>query len=262
MAIILENKHITSVKQTQDGGWMDGLGCYKNNEHFIIRNCIIDLSNIDVDEMDETLDVTWGASAEVENCVFRGAGKLVLIGSGDENKIPVETGKEVCFKNCIFDNFSRRGPEVQDGMKVFLENCLIQNWGYGDRFLVRSFASWAHTEDSYIHAKNCIYKQKKFFNGHFLKDFIGHFGQAWNDDKVKGIFSKAAWQPGVCKGLVATHGGEVEAEHCYKNHWWISIENNDDPMDKDEAEKLENELLQMEQNLYKIIKPAECIVFY
>lgn len=250
MTKIIENKYVTIPKEyPSHEDYEDGIGCREEN-HFIIRNCVVDFSKQDVEDMDEALGIIWGASAEIENCVFRGAAKLILLGCGDEDKIEVETGKEVHFKNCIFENFSRRGPEVQDGMKVIMENCLIQNWGANNRFLVRSFASWAHTENTEIIANKVIYKQNKFFHKNFLKDLIGHIGQAVNDSGIYNIFSKEAWQPGVCKGLVATCGGKVKAEHCYKNKWWINIENHKNPMNKTEAMVLEAQLEEMRDKLY------------
>lgn len=248
--MVIKNKYINSAPQNPDGAWSDAIQLL-DGQHHTIEDCIIDLSNIDIDNMDEALGITWGSSADVKNCVIKGAAKLILCGCGDKDKIPVEKGKTVTFTNCIFEDFSRRGPEVQDGMKVYLKNCLIQNWGYGDRFSVRSFGAWAHTEDSYIKAENCIFKQKKFFNGHFWADMIGHIGQAVNDSGFFRVFTKEAWQPGVCRALTATAGGEVEAVNCYKNHWWMSIQNLDGKMSKDEAIVLEASLEQMRTNLYK-----------
>lgn len=63
----------------------------------------------------------------VDECVFTGAGKLVLCGSGDIDKRAVEAGKSVCFRDCVFADFGRRGPEAQAGMRVGLENCSIIN---------------------------------------------------------------------------------------------------------------------------------------
>ena len=88
------------------------------------------------------MGVVWGSSAVFRRCVIRGAGKLVLCGSGDTDKLNVERGKTVIFEDCILEDFGRRGPEAQSGMRVMLRGCLIRNWGAPDRFDVRSFASW------------------------------------------------------------------------------------------------------------------------
>lgn len=248
--ITIENKYIVRAsynpvtKEFEDGVSL------RDGNHYIIRNCIIDLSGQHLNEMDEAIGITWGCSADIENCVIRGAGKLILCGCGDTDKIPIETGKIVTFKHCILEDFSRRGPEVQDGMVVKLEQCLIQNWGNPDRFSVRSFASWAHGQNSFIYANSCIFKQDSFFKGNFFKDFIGHFGQAINDSGILGLFYKEAWQPGVCKGLVATDKGRVQAQNCYKNKWWISIENHSNPMKYTDYLILEANLNEMRDSLY------------
>lgn len=259
----IENKIVTTVHQDINGEWVDGIGCY-TDEQFTVRNCIVDLSNCDKDKTDEAFSFTWGASGLVENCVFIGTPKLILLASGDEESKPFEYGKTTTFRNCIFSDFCRRGPEAQNGMRVVLENCLIYNWGQSkDRFSVRSFASWAHGDGSSIKAVNCIFKQTRFWAGNFWQDFIGHLGQAVNDSGLfKGVFSKAAWQPGVCKALVATDGGSVAAENCYKNHWWIDIENCDGYMSEQEAATLENKLWQMRANIYRVAKESAPIAIY
>lgn len=119
----IENRYIT-----RPGSQGDGLTLC-DGQHYVLRNCLIDLSGNDLDEIDEALGITWGCSAEVYNCVFRGAGKLVLCGSGDRDKLSLEHGKQVVFNDCLFENFSQRGPEVQDGMRVELNRCVIRNWG-------------------------------------------------------------------------------------------------------------------------------------
>lgn len=247
---IIENKYINYCIKNADGSYTDGLSLCDNMQ-YTIRNCVIDLSKVSLNEMDEAIGITWGASATIENCVIRGAGKLILCGCGDEDKIPIEKDKSVVFKNCILENFSRRGPEVQNGMKVKMYRCLIQNWGDSDRFSVRSFAGWAHGEDSEIYAEDCLFKQKSFYHFYLFDDLVAHIGQAVNDSGlIKGIFSKSAWQPGICKGLVSSCGGKVTANHCWKNKWWIDIENNINPLNDVGAIRIESELLDMKYKLY------------
>lgn len=247
--MLLENLYINNTYLQRDGAWSGGLELFDGRQHSL-RNCLIDLSEADLAKMDEALSFSWGCFGEVENCVIRGAGKLVLLGSGDADKLAVEKGTEVFFKNCIFENFSRRAPEVQDGMRAILKNCLIRNWGHADRFSVRSFGGWAHTPGSFIYAENVIFRQEKFFAGRFWQDLIGHVGQAVNDSGLRGLLGREAWLPGVCRGLVATCKGHVRARHCHKNRWWIAIENHTEPMSDAEARELENNLENMRKELY------------
>jgi len=221
--IEIRNRRITRPGQLgPDYTEEDGIGMYKEGESYLIEDCIIDFSNLDLDEQDEATAVTYGASASYRRCVIRGAGKLVLCGCGDDSKVPVEKDKKVLFYDCILENFGRRGPEVQDGMYVGMHNCLIRNWGMSDRFTTRNFGSWAH-RNGRIDAYGCVYWQDSFWRpiGQFIRDLIDHIGQAWNDEGFKGLLRPSTYMPGVCKGLLATDGGEAYAWQCYRNHWWI-----------------------------------------
>ena len=42
-----------------------------------------------------------------------------------------------------------------------------------------------------------------------VRDWLAHLGQAWNDEGLRGLLRPANWLPGVCRGLVATAGGQV-----------------------------------------------------
>lgn len=55
-------------------------------------------------------------------------------------------------------------------------------------------------------------------------DLVGHVGQAWNDEGLRGLFRLQTWIPGVCRGLTAGLGGKVRAVNCTSNKWWIRIE--------------------------------------
>lgn len=100
-----------------------------NGQDWLVEDCLIDLSACPLDQLDEAVGVVWGSSAVFRRCVIRGAGKLVLCGSGDTDKLNVERGKTVTFEDCILEDFGRRGPEAQSGMRVMLRGCLIRNWG-------------------------------------------------------------------------------------------------------------------------------------
>lgn len=202
----------------------DGLGMYKEGESYLVEDCIIDFSDLPLDQQDEATATTFGAAATYKRCVIRGAGKLVLCGSGNDDKIPVEAGKKVEFIDCILENFGRRGPEAQDGMQVLMHGCLIRNWGASDRFTVRNFGAWAHRSGR-IDAVGCVFWQDSFWRPlrQMIADVCDHIGQAWNDEGIRGLLRLSTWIPGVCKGLLATNGGEAYAWTCWKNKWWIAL---------------------------------------
>lgn len=232
LMILIEKQLITAPGDQGDGLTLcDG-------RHYVIRDCLIDFSSLPLNEIDEALGVTWGCSAEIYNCVFRGAGKLVLCGSGDSDKLALEKGKKVVFNDCLFENFSRRGPEVQDGMLVEMNRCLVRGWASADRFTVRTFGAWAHGAGSRIEAHDCVFWQDEIFGRHFIRDFLGHFGQAVNDGGIKAIFSREAWLPGAWRGLVASNGGQAKAKGCYANHPWIILDNRSSRMEAGEAMRL------------------------
>ena len=217
--IIIEGRRITAPSSIGD----DGLRLSDGKE-YLVRDCIIDLSECDLDTIDEAASCTWGSSAIFQRCVIRGAGKLFLCGCGDADKVPIEEGKRVKFYDCILENFGRRGPEVQDGMHIFMQNCLIRNWGDSNRFTVRNFGAWAHSKGR-IDAYGCVFWQDTFWRPirQFIADICDHIGQAWNDEGLRGLIRPSTYIPGVCKGLFATAGGEAFAWQCWKNHWWIYL---------------------------------------
>lgn len=229
--VVIERQRITRPGQLGLGFTPDdGLGLWQPHEYHI-RDCIIDLSDMPLAALDEAAAVTWGASAIFRRCVIRGAGKLVLIGSGDAEKAAVEEGRRVFFEDCILEQGSRRFPEVQCGMRVTLKRCLIRNWGVPDRFNPdpktpdRAFAAWAHTPGSRIDAVDCVFWQDAFWRParQMWRDWTRHLGQAWMDEGWRGLLRPGAWLPGVCRGLVASDGGQAWAWHCYRNRWWIAL---------------------------------------
>lgn len=232
----------------------DGLGMYQPLS-YEVEDCIIDLSAWPVDQLDEAAAVTWGASATFRRCVIRGAGKIVLCGSGNEEMIPAETGKKVEFFDCILEHGSRRFPEVHDGMQVVMHGCLIRNWGDPDRFNYnkehpdRNFGAWAHTANSRIDAVGCVFWQDSFWRPlrQMVLDWARQIEQAWNDEGFRGLLRLSTWIPGVCKGLLATDGGEAYAWACWKNRWWIAMpwRHTTEMMSETEARMMVEELDQM-----------------
>lgn len=213
-----------------------------NGQDWLVEDCLIDLSACPLGQLDEAVGVVWGSSAVFRRCVIRGAGKLVLCGSGDTDKLNVERGKTVIFEDCILEDFGRRAPEAQDGVRVLMRRCVIRNWGVRSRFTVRAFAAWAHDGAS-IRAEDCVFWQDRFLQAGLrglAVDLANWIGWAWNRRDRNPLH----WiMPGVCRGLTASQGGTVSAAHCYKNRWWIRLSGHEGPrMGKKEALALMAEL--------------------
>ena len=221
-----------------------------NGRDWLVEDCIIDLSACPLELLDEAVGVTWGSRAIFRRCVIRGAGKLILCGSGDAAKAAVERGKVVIFEDCILENFGRRGPEVQSGMRAILRDCLIRNWGEPGRFDVRAFAAWAH-HGGRIEAESCVFDQPRFWRGWriMVRDWLAHIGQSWNDEGLRGLLRPANWLPGVCRGLVATAGGRVQTRHCYATPWWIRLEERRGDMSRKDAAEMVRRLEAMRQDM-------------
>ena len=201
----------------------DGLGL-ADGQDWLVEDSIVDLSDWELDEIDECVGVTWGSSATFRRCHIKGAGKLFLCGCGDESKVPVESGKRVELIDCLLEDGGRRFPEAQDGMEVVMHGCLIRNWGAADRFSVRNFGAWAH-KGGKIDAFKCVFWQDSFWRPlrQMWADFVDHIGQAFNDEGWRALLRPSTYLPGVCRGLFATNGGDAHAWGCWKNKWWIYL---------------------------------------
>lgn len=245
--IEIANRHITSPAYVNG----DGIGI--EGELFSIHDCIIDLSGWDISDIDEALGLTNGADGIVSRCVIRGAGKLVLVGSGDSTC----NGRTISFTDCIFENCGRRMPEVQDGYIVHLKRCLIQNWGIIGRFDTRAFGAWAH-DGGDIYARNCIFRNLPVYLGipcwdvieRWMDDKIGHIGQAINEEGFKALLKRKTWLSGFKRALTAGPDGYVKATDC----WWgdgLVVENAIGRMSDSEAQQLLDDLEQMRADLKK-----------
>ena len=209
-----------------------GDGIHLEDGIYLVESEYVDFSSHPIENIDECIGITRGASAVVRNCIFEGSEKIALIGGGDEEWRPVESGKWVVFENCIFRNGSRRMPEVQSNMSVLMVNCIIEDWCIPERQKSdpkksRGFGSWAHDYGSII-AVDCEFRQTNgFWRGGWkfmLSDLLSHLGNAFNESGILGILNPFSWIPGPCRGLTASDHGKVRAVRCRKNHWWIRIQ--------------------------------------
>lgn len=199
-----------------------------DGQHWLVEDCLIDLSACPLEQLDEAVGVTWGSSAVFRRCLIRGAGKLLLCGSGDASRATVEHGKTVILEDCLLEDFGRRGPEAQAGMHIVLRRCLIRNWGVRSRFTVRAFGAWAHDGAS-IRAEECVFWQDRFWQSGlrgFVVDLANWIGWCFN----RRDWNPLHWLlPGVCRGLTASQGGTVRASRCWTNRWWIRLQGHRGP---------------------------------
>jgi len=193
----------------------DGIGIVVPGEFLHVQNSTIDFSGLPLDEQDEACAVTWGASALFERCRIRGAGKLFLCGSGDAERRADEKGCTVTLKECLLENFSRCGPEVQCGMRVIMEDCAVIFWGHPNHFTVRAFGAWAH-HGGVIVATHCVFNNiDRLAKRQRKADRWRHFWQALHDNGLRAIFDPLTYAAGWRRGLTASNTGRVVAIDCY-----------------------------------------------
>lgn len=201
----------------------------------VIRNCIIDFSNIPHYKQDEALVGIYGAQVTVEDSVVIGSIKAMLCGNGDYPSIDRELG-EWNLNRVLFLGCGRRCPEAQDGVRVTMNHCIVENWG--EAFDVRAFGAWAHSGASIV-AKNCVFAQRTpIFSsvGRFLVDIGNHFGEAWNDRPSPFIDYVL---PGTMRGAVESANGTIQLESCYSTSSFTRLQNHKNPRtSKDEGKAL------------------------
>ena len=220
--------HITTLNQYNDGitcfgpasTYEAGPNAYKG-EHIVLEDQVVDLAG--VQGQDGGIDCVDGASVTLRRCVVRNVGKASLVGNADMQPPAAVT---VEMHDCVVENFGRRAPEAQCGAQVLMVRCTIRNWGVKSSFDVKAFGALANGTGTKIRAVNCRFEQGGFWQTGFWNFFVdlgNHIGQAVKDRGVLGL----TWRdfiPGVCRGLTAVNGGEVEAIRCTKNKWWIVID--------------------------------------
>lgn len=251
--IHIHDKHITTLAHYRD----DGIQFAVPGEHFHVTDTIVDLTNMPLEWQDEIVAVSWGASATFERCVFRGGKKACLLGCGDSYKLPDEYGKTVTFKDCVFENFGRRGIEVQNGMVAHLENCLIRNWGHPDFFDVRNFATWAH-KDGRVHLDKVVFYREDLRVPLWQRaaDHWNHFWQAVKDGTV---FSQPTFQPGIRWGAI---GEGITGKCCWFSDGVLHDFEDSMPMDDFVAGIAMDCLMTMADGLRRRLPPGDESISY
>ena len=236
MLIEVHNKVITEPGTLNPAFFTenDGVGCCTDNEYYI-HDSVIDMSNT---TCDEALSFTRGAWGRVERCTIIGAGKLVLCGSGEPEYRHVTQGKSVVFEDCVFADFCRRGPEVQDGMVAYLLRCFVWSWSDPKHFDVRAFGAWAHG-GGHIFARDSVFVAPHHLPFLLsLKDRIAHIGQAVKDDGLRALLRRRTYVAGPRRALTRGPGGYVTRQHCYVGKGLVVDAEDPRPMPRSEAERM------------------------
>lgn len=259
MPVEISYRYITKPGQLSEYGVnpIDGIGFMVPGDVWV-HDCVVDFSNLPLAQQDEAASMTYGASGLWERCVIRGANKLFLIGSGDVNAARAESSCRIVLRDCILENCCRRAPEVQAGITVILERCIISDWANPKRFDARpesawkdrGFGAWAHSGGAIV-AVDCLFLQKGFWRGwqFMLRDWLTHIGQAVRERGMSGLLYPGTYLPGVTRGLTSGPGGYVAATGCWKNVWWIRLENSANPASDAKALGLLSHLEKMRSEL-------------
>lgn len=199
-----------------------------------VYNCTFDLSEVPTELQDEAISLVKGAKVNISDSIIVGSIKAILAGNGDHPEEDAECGR-LEMQNCIILGAGRRCPEAQDGVRVYMKNCWIADWGL--RFDTRAFGAWAHKNAS-ITAVDCLFTQSvpaTFDLMRWFTDHMNHIGQAVNDSGLSALFKAKTYVSGFRRGLTADDGGTVTAINCYRNSPKILIENCSGYMDYDSA---------------------------
>ena len=220
-----------------------GLGM-SDGQSWLVEDCLIDLSACPLEGLDEAVGVTWGSRALFRRCVIRGAGKLLLCGSGDADKLAVERGKTVIFEDCILEDFGRRGPEVQSCMRVILRRCLIRNWGSRDGSTCGPLPPGRITAAA---SRPMPASLTSPASGAAGGSWRGTGWPIWARPGMTRACAACCARPAGCPasagGLTATAGGHVRAADCRATRWWIRLEGHHGPrMRREDAAALEKTL--------------------
>ena len=228
---IIENIIIDHISRPKD----DAFTIYGTDEETLISKGIFDFRKIPVNTQDEVISGVNGAKVSLSGVVIIGGIKVILAGNGDYPISDFKNG-EWYLENCAILHSGRRCPEAQDGVKVFMKNCWIHNWG--ETFDVRSFGSWAH-RGGLIVAEDCVFTQNKNISiKNAIIDLANHIGQRVNDAGVLSLLECKTYLPGRYRGLTSNTGGRVYATRIYKNKKFINIENCNEYITKDKAKEI------------------------
>lgn len=97
---------------------------------------------------------------------------------------------------------------MQDGVRADMRNCWVHDWGVGGSFDVRTFGAWAHAGAS-LSAWGCVFSRSHSLSRRdWVVDHLNHLGEAYNDNGIRGFFSRPSWVSGQERGLDYTGGGQ------------------------------------------------------
>lgn len=183
----------------------DCVQVFGSDGYTLIDGCIFDLTGVPLSGQDEAVDLIKGARADIRHCVFIGCKKAVLAGNGDWPDEDAAGGR-VSLSQCVFIGCGRRCPEAQDGVRAFMSECWVHNWGAGC-FDVRTFGAWSHRGATLTVKDSLFSRTRGLTRWHWTVDHANHIGEAINDGTLLDIFSSTSWISGADRGLDYSGGG-------------------------------------------------------
>ena len=216
--VVIKNKLISGWDdENQDGIQVVG------NGKVHIRNSVFDREGHDPSLADELVSGVDGADIVFYRCRFKNNGKGYLQGSGDSNDYDLAHIQRALFYECIFENCSRRSPFIQVG-QGYMSRCWVRNWG--QCFETKSYGSRAG-DWGQLMISNTVFEQESFLTclkrGRTLRDVFCQY--------LRPLFGI----PGFMRGAYADVDGQIFTHNCYKNRWWIYLQNRHGVMSKGDA---------------------------
>lgn len=234
------SNNVTIIKEKLINGWddpsVDGIQLVGSGLAHV-RHCVVTRTGYNPVQADELASAVDGADVVFYRCRFMDNGKGYLQGTGDTPNRDLQKIQRSVFYECIFDGNSRRNPFIQIG-QGYMSRCLIRNWG--QRFHLKSFGARAGNWGQLL-ISNCIFEQESFLSclkrGHLFWDTFGHY-----------LFPLPG-MPGFMRGAYAEGHGSVLTHECYKNRWWIYLQNRMGDMSKGNAMLLKAHLDEVVPNV-------------
>lgn len=183
----------------------DCVQVFGTDGYTLIDGCIFDLTGVPLSGQDEAVDLIKGARADIRHCVFLNCKKAILAGNGDWPDEDAAGGR-VSLSQCVFIGCGRRCPEVQDGVRAFMSECWVHNWGAGC-FDVRTFGTWVHRGATLTVKDSLFSRTRGLARWHWVADHANHIGEAVTDGSLLDFFSATSWISGADRGLDYSGGG-------------------------------------------------------
>lgn len=174
----------------------------------LIKNCIIDLREVPYNEQSAAISGICGSVVIVEDTIIIGAKTAITCGAGMYKY--QDRRSTWGLNNVAFIDCNNGCPEVQNGVQMFMNNCLIENWG--KNFCDLSFGARS-VSGAYLEAINCLFIQNHTPGlKNFFKDLYNHARLA-NSNKPSKLMDYIT--PGFKRAATSTPTGRMILTNCY-----------------------------------------------